>query len=125
MKLTPARPVGQPLREWACRPTELIDATETEVRQRLGEPDTRRPGRYWSDPARPLPGTVERRPDGNLYSIAVFGPVPLRIPPGTPYRIWSYRNVQGVTWLLCFAGPPAGGPRRLVEVASYPEGAVF
>jgi hypothetical protein len=74
---------------------------------------------------------VERDRQDGLRPVAVFGPVPQRIPPGVPYRVWTYRNVQGTTWLLYFAMQPFGqagaqdGPPQVVEVGSYPEGAVF
>ena len=116
---------GYPLRALSCPPSQLIGFGSNEVLQKLGPPDAREKGRHWSTSEGPPPGTMERAPSGDLRKVAVFGPVPRRIPPGAPYQTWVYRNVQGETWLLYFTHPDNDRRMQLEEVLHYPAGAVF
>lgn len=107
--------------------SDTVGWTAAAVLRRLGPPDGREPGRYWTARDRELPPTLERDGAGGLRRVAVFGPVPQRIEPGRPYEAWTYRNVQGLTCILYFAAPDGAprGSRIVVETAQFPEGAVF
>jgi hypothetical protein len=110
-----------------------VGDTQEQIRDELGPPNTRERGRYWFSNQPDFCGTVERGEHGQMQPIAVFGPVPQRIQPGAPYEAWTYRNVQGTTWVLYFAAPSSvvdqsnaqPGPMQLVEYTGFPDGAVF
>lgn len=126
MTTTPRPPqTGPSARTFARLPTTMLGAGEPTVLAELGRPDSRRGGRHWRTAAGDAPGSFERGPDGVLRAVAVFGPVPSTLAPGTPYRVWTYHRVQGECWLLYFAASATGNGRELVEVTHHPEGAVF
>ena len=103
------------------------------MREKLGKPNERRKGKHW---ASDKPGvSLTRSQSGMLDEIAVFGPVPQKIAPGTPYLEWVYHGVsppgwdrQPQTWILYLAAEGSTGRpgvRRVVETYEHATGAVF
>lgn len=121
----PPRPSG-PERHFDGPADRLVGCREDELRSLLGKPDARTAGRYWHAPEAPPPGTVERNSVGQLVPLAVFGPVPQRIPPGQPYEEWTYGCVNGETWRVYLSAAQTPQRQRVVvEVIRHPPGAVF
>jgi len=130
----PVPPGGdRPRRGMAVRLGVVVGWTERQVRKELGKPNERRKGKYW---ASDKPGvSLTRSESGALEEIAVFGPVPQRIAPGTPYTEWVYHSVvpqgssgQPQTWVLYFAAEGSSEERgvlRVIETYEYATGAVF
>lgn len=105
--LQPPDPAARyPLREFPMALGELIGWSERKVLAALGQPNTNEEGLYWRSADPGTPGALWRNQTGELATIHVFGPVPSRIPVGTPYRTWTYHNVRGMTWLLYLARLP-------------------
>jgi hypothetical protein len=117
---------------------ELVGATAEEVVRRLGGPDGVEVGEIWWSPEHREAVSVE---SGELVVETVYGPVPTRIAPGTPYEVWYYGFGQtfeeaaraflepgpaapeGETWHLYLV--TRGTTKSVVEVAAFPAGIDF
>ncbi|MBI2917257.1 MAG: hypothetical protein HYY01_04610 [Chloroflexi bacterium] len=121
-----------PLRTVEIALSDVEGWTDRRVLEALGVPHEKRRGRFWASAE---PGLALERDDrGVLRTIAVFGPIPTRIPPGEPYEEWVYHNIMGKrsggvpqTWVLYMTQTPKGpgASRQVAEATSYPTGAVF
>ena len=117
----PQLPGGEwPALSFDVVPEGLLGMEADEVRGTLGKPSQSQDGLRVPGPDDPY----------------MFGPRPVHLPPEAPYSEWSYHNVDGETWILWFARPGAPvqilqapgrrtGAGVVVEVMSYPTGAVF
>lgn len=73
----------------------------------MGQPDSKSRGDVWP-PIKPLDS--EGNPNMNWLVVehgeyaeetpGVFGPRPSKIRFPTPYEVWTYKNLQGATWVL-------------------------
>jgi hypothetical protein len=99
--LRPPDPAARyPLREFPMKLGELVGWPEEQVLAALGQPNDNAEGRSWRSPDPAAPGSFWRSEAGKIIRVHVFGPVPSRIPVATPYRVWTYHNVRGSTWVL-------------------------
>ena len=117
---------------------ELEGATAEEVVRRLGKPDRIQRGDVWWSPE--LREAVVLR-SGELVAEVVYGPIPGKVAPGTPYEVWYYSfgeelaesvraflgpgavDPEGETWYLYLADE--GGQKKVLELASYGNNVMF
>lgn len=126
MNPQPPSPASRhPARASSLRVGQTVGLAAAALEAALGRPDSRRAGRCWLAPPGSAQPHLERDAGGTLRPAAVFGPVPTRIPAGTAYEEWVYRNVGGMTWVLYLASAEPGSPLAVCEARQYPEGAVF
>jgi hypothetical protein len=103
---------------------ELVGWQEEQVLAALGQPNADKEGLYWRSPDPVAPVTFWRDQNGKIAKIHVFGPVPSRIPVATPYRVWTYHNVRGSTWVLYLSKASIPDAGQAQAAASAPAEAV-
>ena len=85
---------------------ELVGSSEERVLAILGQPDSKSSGDVWP-PIEPLdsegnPNMNCLRENGDYAEEAHrgWGPKPQKILFPMPYKVWTYDNVHGATWVL-------------------------
>ncbi len=108
-----------PVLEFDIPLTSLVGWSPAQILARLGTPTRKSEGTTWIHEGK----TYVRNSAGKIQQASGFGIVHNTIPFGEPYEEWIYKNVRGSTWILFVRGEPKSA--AVVEVAKYPEGAIF
>lgn len=124
-----------PVRRADAMPDDLVSWGPREILTALGIPHEIERGTYWY--SHKQGATYIMAPDGEITEMAVFGPVPSKIPVGTPYVEWIFHNMIWKGWsvdaepetcilyLLLRTNADKEEEVTVAEVYTYGTGAIF